>query len=138
MRATTIARRSIAVLIIAAAASACRISDATAPLGPCSEPLTGLTVQIQSGQPTLFSWDPECTLGGMIIETADTTTTQGSDLWIIHDPKGRIDGPVSYGVTPANASQVLDPLPLVAGRKYRVHLLDATGVELYASNFTQQ
>ena len=137
MRATTIARRSIAALIIAAAAAGCRVSDATAPLGPCSEPLTGLTVQIQTGQPTLFSWDPECTVGGVIIETSGTTSP-GSDLWIIHDPKGRIEGPVAYGVTPSNASQVLDPLPLAAGQKYRVHLLDGTGVELYASDFTQQ
>ncbi len=137
MRARTFARRSAAALIIAAAASGCRIGDATAPLAPCSAPLTGLTVQLQSGQPTLFSWAPECTIGGVIIETAGTVAP-GADLWIINDPKGRIEAPVEYGVTPANANQVLDPTPMIAGQKYRIHLLDATGVELYASDFTQQ
>lgn len=138
MRARTIAQASVAVLLIVGAAAGCRVSDATAPLGPCTAPPTGLTVQLQSGQPTLFDWSPDCTLGGVIVETAGTTTGAGSDVWIVNDPKAHIAGPVSYGVTPPKSNEVLAPVPLTAGQKYRVHLVGANGVELYASDFTQQ
>lgn len=137
MRARTIARTSVATLLIVGAAG-CRVSDATAPLGPCTTPPTGLTVQLQSGQPTLFDWAPDCSLGGIIVETAGTTTTSGSDVWIVSDPRAHIAGPVSYGVTPPKASVVLAPTPLVAGQRYRVHLIGANGTDLYASDFTQQ
>lgn len=136
MRSWTFARTSTAALLIAGLAAGCKVSNATAPLGPCTAALTGLTVQLQSGQPTLFDWSPDCSIGGVIVETAGTTAP-GADLWIVHDPKGRIAAPVSYGVTPRNATEVLAPTPLVTGQRYRVHLLDGSGRELYMSDFTQ-
>jgi len=135
MPASSFARLAAAAVAIVGISSACRISDANAPLTPCDAPLTGITIQSQTGSPTQFDWMPECTLGGVLVETAGTTAP-GADLWIIHDPKARIEGPVQYGVVPANASEVLAPTPMVTGQKYRIHLIGAAGQELYAADFT--
>jgi hypothetical protein len=134
MRGWTLARRSAAALLIMGAASACR--NVNAPVTPCSVPLTGMTIQMRSGEPTLFSWTPECTVSGVFVETSGTTAP-GADLWIVHDPKSRIKAPVSYGVTPTNASEVLAPVPMVTGQRYRVHLIGVQGQELYSTDFTQ-
>ena len=136
MRASILARRSVAALLIVGSAAACRVSDANAPLATCDGPLTSMTIQLSDVQPTTFSWAPRCSIGGMIIET-NGTTAPGADTWIIHDPSGRIPAPVTYGVVPENATEVLSPVPLVAGQKYRVHLLDGNGLEIFASDFTE-
>lgn len=136
MTAWTIARRSAAALLIIGATSSCRVSDANAPVVTCDGPLTAMTIQLSDVQPTSFSWSPRCSIGGMIVET-NGTTAPGADTWIIHDPSGRIAAPVSYGVVPENASEVLSPVPLVAGQKYRVHLLDGSGLELFATDFVE-
>lgn len=135
MRGSSFARLAAAAVVIVGVTSACRISDANAPLTPCSVPLTGITIQKQTGSPTQFEWTPECTLGGVIVETAGTTAP-GADLWIISDPKARIEGPIQYGVVPTNASEVLASTPMVTGQKYRIHLIGAAGQELYAADFT--
>src|SRR4051812_42038089 len=116
MRAQTIARRSIAALLIIGAASSCRVSDANAPLVACDGPLTGMTIQLSDVQPTTFSWSPRCSIGGIIVET-NGVTAPGADTWIVHDPNGRIAAPVSYGVVPENATEVLSPIQLVKGSK---------------------
>ena len=136
MRARTIAPRSIAALLIIAATASCRVSDANAPLAACDGPLTGVTITLSDNAPTSFSWSPRCSIGGMIVET-NGATAPGADTWIIHDPNGRIAAPVSYGVVPANATEVLAPVPLVAGQKYRVHVIDGSGLELFSSDFTE-
>jgi hypothetical protein len=136
MRASTIARRSAAALLIFGATTSCRTSDANAPLVTCDGPLTGMTIQLSDNQPTSFSWSPRCSIGGIIVET-NGTTAPGADTWIVHDPNGRIAAPVSYGVVPENATEVLSPVPLVTGSKYRIHLIDGSGLELFASDFTQ-
>ena len=136
MRAMTFARRSVAALLIVGSAAGCRVSDANAPLAPCDGPLTGMTIQLSDVDPTTFSWSPRCSIGGIIVET-NGATAPGADTWIVHDPNGRIAAPVSYGVVPENATEVLSPIPLVAGAKYRIHLIDGTGLELFASDFTQ-
>jgi hypothetical protein len=136
MRGSSFARLAAAAVVIVGITSACRISDATAPPVPCSAPLTGIVVRFTTGSPTQFEWTPDCTLAGIILETAGTTAP-GADMWIISDPKSRIEGPVQYGVVPSTATQVLAPVPMVTGQKYRVHLLGADGVELYTSDFTQ-
>ena len=136
MTAGTIARRSAAALLIIGTASSCRVSDANAPLTACDGPLTAMTIQLSDVQPTTFSWEPRCSIGGMIVET-NGTTAPGADTWIVHDPSGRIAAPVTYGVVPENATEVLSPVPLVKGQKYRVHLLDGSGLEIFASDFTE-
>ena len=132
----TLARRSVAVLFIVGSAAGCRVSDANAPLSSCDGPLTTMTIQASDVNPTSFSWAPRCSIGGIIVET-NGVTAPGADTWIVHDPNGRIAAPVSYGVVPENASEVLAPIPLVKGAKYRVHLLDGSGLELFATDFTQ-
>ena len=136
MHAKTIARRSVAALLIAGAVSGCRVSDANAPLVACDAPLTSITIQLSDVNPTSFSWAPRCTIGGIIVET-NGATAPGADTWIVHDPNGRIAAPVSYGVGPDNATEVLSPVPLVKGSKYRIHLIDGSGLELIATDFTQ-
>jgi hypothetical protein len=136
MRATSLARIAAAALVTVGTTSACHITDATSPPVPCSAPLTGIVVRFTTGSPTQFEWTPDCTLAGVILETAGTTAP-GADMWIINDPKSRIEGPVQYGVVPSTATQVLAPVPMVTGQKYRVHLIGANGIELYASDFTQ-
>lgn len=136
MRGSSLARRAAAAVVLVAVTSACRISDANAPLTPCDAPLTGITIQLQAGSPAQFEWTPECTLGGVLVETAGTTAP-GADLWIIHDPKARIEGPIQYGVVPTDASEVLASTPMVVGQKYRIHLIGAAGQELYAADFTR-
>ena len=132
----TIARRSLAALLFAGSVSGCRVSDANAPLATCDGPLTSMTIQLSGNEPTSFSWSPRCSIGGIIVET-NGTTAPGADTWIVHDPNGRIAAPVSYGVVPDNATEVLSPIPLVKGSKYRIHLIDGSGLELFASDFTQ-
>jgi hypothetical protein len=135
MRRSSFARLAATAVAIVGVTSACRISDANAPLTPCSQPLSGITIQLQSGTPAQFEWSPECTLGGVVIETAGVTAP-GADLWIISDPKARIEGPLQYGIVPTNASEVLASTPMVSGQKYRIHLIGAAGQELYAADFT--
>ena len=136
MRAWTFARRSAAALLIAGSVAGCRVSDANAPLVACDGPLTGMTITLSDVNPTSFSWSPRCSIGGIIVET-NGTTAPGADTWIVHDPNGRISAPVSYGVVPDNATEVLSPIPLVKGAKYRIHLINGSGLELFASDFTQ-
>lgn len=136
MTAMTLARRSVAALFIVGSAAGCRVSDANAPLSSCDGPLTTMTIQFSDVNPTSFSWAPRCSIGGIIVET-NGATAPGADTWIVHDPNARIAAPVSYGVVPENATEVLAPIPLVKGAKYRVHLLDGSGLEIFATDFTQ-
>ena len=129
-------RRSAATLLIIGATASCRVSDANAPLVACDGPLTSITIQLSDVNPTSFSWAPRCSIGGIIVET-NGATAPGADTWIVHDPNGRIAAPVSYGVVPANATEVLSPIPLVKGAKYRIHLINGSGLELLVSDFTQ-
>ncbi|MFL5562787.1 MAG: hypothetical protein ACJ79K_15050 [Gemmatimonadaceae bacterium] len=136
MRATSIARIAAAALVVVGTTSACHITDATSPPVPCSAPLTGISIRVTAGSPTQFEWTPDCNLAGIILETAGTTAP-GADMWIISDSRSRIEGPVQYGVVPPTATQVLAPVPMVTGQRYRVHLIGADGVELYTADFTQ-
>ena len=136
MRGTTLARRAAAALLIVGVAGGCRASDSNAPVPTCDGPLTGMTIQLSDVNPTSFSWSPRCSIGGIIVET-NGTVAPGADTWIVHDPNGRIAAPVSYGVVPTNATEVLSPIPLVKGSKYRIHLIDGSGLELFATDFTQ-
>ena len=136
MRGRKLLLQSMSALLAAGALTSCHVNDATAPLAPCTAPLTGVTVQFRSGEPTMFSWQPKCGLAGIVIETAGATAP-GTDLWIVHDPDGHIAGPVSYGVTPASATLVLAATPMVAGKDYRIQFIGLNGLELYSAVFTQ-
>ena len=128
--------RALGALLVIGATASCRVSDANAPVVACDGPLTGMTIQLSDVDPTSFSWSPRCSIGGIIVET-NGAVAPGADTWIVHDPNSRIAAPVSYGVVPANATEVLSPIPLVKGNKYRIHLIDGSGLELFASDFTQ-
>ena len=137
MHARALLARSVAALVLVAAAASCRVNDATAPIGPCTERPSSIVIQFRDAQPTMFTWSPDCTVAGFVLEADSAVAGGGGDLWIIHDPKSRISAPLSYGVKPANATEVLAPTPLVTGRKYRLYLIDAQGHELYSASFTQ-
>jgi len=120
--------RGCAVLASAVAlAPAC--GGATAPACP-SLPLT---VSVTSSTSPTFTWTPNCAAEELIVyEVRQPSAGPDQPVWII---QARTEGvgaasPIVYGHVPFSMRQTAGPLPLVAGRSYRLSILNAARVEM--------
>ena len=74
-------------------------------------------------RPTL-SWGGECRIGGAIIEFLESdTTTQGTWVWGVHREGTGFETPLILGVASAETIGRSPEYDLLAGRRYRVHVL---------------
>lgn len=108
----------LALLAMALAIAAC--GDSAGPSGGgCDGPVT---LTIGSGSQPTFDWTPVCTIAQVVVTDLDETDPDSVVKWQVFAQQNIIRPPVSYGVTPSNAIQGVEPRLLRAGRRYQVGL----------------
>jgi hypothetical protein len=91
---------------------------------------TGVTLQIGAGTIPRIAWTPSCAL--LSLDVVDSVTGEG--VWSLTSAsQGNTLAPgIRYGVVPDNGQEDIEPVPLVAGRRYWVFLsrLDVSDPQL--------
>jgi len=102
-------------------------------------PSLPLTVSVTASANPTFSWTPNCVAEALIVyEVRQPSVGPDLTVWIVAARTRGIGAlsPVAYGQRPFTMRQTTDPLPLVAGRTYRVSILNTYRVEMGSRLFT--
>jgi hypothetical protein len=112
---------AVALVVVAGACA----DDPTGVAAECTDDTGTVAVSVGPGLTPVFSWDPSCAVALLLVEQ------EASDQWGIStdeatwdDPSqaNRISPPITYGVTPASASELSAPEDLTAGVTYELVL----------------
>lgn len=121
-----VVRRSL-VAVAALVATACSSSNEPVSANLCQG---DLSVLVSAGTSPTISWSPACAGNGLTVEVANPSHT--SAAWAITS-NSSFAAPVSYGVLPANATNVVPLVSLVPGTTYRVTVMRTVGEVVIAS-----
>jgi hypothetical protein len=117
----------VCALVAALAASSCT-GDAAAPQAACPDSTASVNATVVVGDSVVFDWTPKCAVALLVVEE-----TMGHDHWWIagFDPDSVENPPatansiaprVTYGRSPATATNSFGPEPLIPGTTYMVAL----------------
>ena len=116
--------RRLPALWAAGALLAC--TEATEPPASCTE---DIVVSVATEAIPRITWTPECGVSELVVTTVPTAAPEEArTVWGFSVPEHSPIGPVvTYGTSPAKATEWTAPEPLVIGEVYRVRVAYTVG-----------
>ena len=91
-----------------------------------------LSVSVTAGASPTIDWSPKCALNTLSVEVANPSAGGATTVWAI-SAGTLFTGPVSFGVLPPDATNLVPLVALTAGTTYRVRVGRTAGEALLAS-----